>query len=88
MSPPKGRSDVLLQEVADGCVLFDPLVEKAFVFNATAALIWSLLDGAHGTDDIVKELAESLAADAPPREQLERDVERAIEEFRGHGLLA
>jgi hypothetical protein len=87
-SKPKGRSEVLCQEVSDGCVLYDPDAEKVYVFNPTAAFIWSCCDGEHDRDGIMAALTEALGEGAPSREQLSKDVETSLAEFDRLGLFA
>lgn len=86
-SRPKGRADLFCQDVSEGCVLFDPGAEKAYVLNATAAFLWTYCDGAHGVDEMVDELAATLGKGAPEAAKLRKDVEKALDGFRKQGLL-
>jgi hypothetical protein len=84
---PRARAEVLCQEVSDGCVLFDPDAEKVYVFNPTAAFIWSCCDGEHDREEIASALVGALGGEAPPRDQLARDVETSLAEFERLGLF-
>ncbi|MBI2931094.1 MAG: PqqD family protein [Planctomycetes bacterium] len=85
---PRGREDLLYQEVTDGGVLFDPDGEKVYVLNASAAFVWNCCDGAHSSEEMLDELAASLGPGAPDRTTLRADIDKAIEHFRRNGLLA
>lgn len=84
---PKARPEVLCQEVSDGCVLFDPEAEKVYVFNPSAAFIWSCCDGEHGREEIASALVDALGEGAPAGEQLAKDVESSLAEFERLGLF-
>ena len=57
------------------------------MLNSTSALVWSLCDGRHGVPEIVTEVRE-LLDQAPDEDEVRKDVERALEQFEGEGLLA
>jgi SynChlorMet cassette protein ScmD len=55
---------VLREEFDDWAILFDPDTGNAFGLNPTGVFIWKLLDGKHGTEDIIKKLRDE-AEDVP-----------------------
>ena len=55
---------VLREEFDDWAILFDPDTGNAFGLNPTGVFIWKLLDGKHGTEDIIKKLRDE-ADDVP-----------------------
>ncbi len=84
---PRPRGDLFYQEVSDGGVLYDAEGQKVFVLNASAAFVWNSCDGRRTPAEIAADLGESLGAGAPGPEQLLRDVEKSLADFRLHGLL-
>lgn len=65
-------------------VVYDPRSGKGHVLNATAARVWSLLDGSHTTSAV----AETLAAyyDLPGERAL-HDVRELVRNLHGAGLV-
>ncbi|HZE99699.1 MAG TPA: PqqD family protein [Planctomycetota bacterium] len=84
---PRRREGFLYQEVSDGGVLFDPVAEKMYVLNPSAAFIWNSLDGHRTKEGIVEDLREALGDSGPDGEALKRDVERSLSDFARQGLL-
>lgn len=60
---------------------FDGLVR----LNLTASIIWRLMDGHHGVEDILKALREHYPL--APRARLEEDVENFLRSAESHGLI-
>lgn len=60
-------------------VLFNPANNKFCVLNATAAMIWSLLEQPRTPQDVVQAVRERFANADPGR--VEQDVQRALEEL-------
>ena len=71
--------------VLDGeSVLFHEEYGNAHLFNPTATLIWTALDGDRDVDTLVRSFTESTGA---PLEVIERDVLTALGRFAALGLL-
>jgi hypothetical protein len=86
MSPcPAARDDVLLRRVGSEWVLFDARRDRAHVLNLTAAVVWTYLDGTHGSDAIVEAISRDVN-DSPP-DSIRSDVERLLARFASEGLL-
>ena len=88
MTPPlpRAREDVVFRELATEWVLYDPRSRQLHVLNVTAALVWSLCDGATDLDGMVGAVRETLK-DAPPEAEVRRDVEEALGSFAAEDLL-
>ena len=84
---PKAREDVVFRPLADEWVLFDPRRHLLHVLNLTAALVWSYCDGETSMEALVEEV-ESAFTDPPPRSDVARDVDEALQRFRTEELLA
>ena len=84
---PRGRDDVVFRSVSGDWVIYDPKTKDLHVLNATAAAVWSCCDGSLSLDGIADELSAHLEG-APDIEAVRADVQRAIDEFMEHGLLA
>ena len=71
--------------VLDGeSVLFHEQLSTAHLFNPTATLIWTELDGERDVATLIRGFAESTGA---PTEVIEHDVVSALERFAALGLL-
>jgi len=55
---PATRECVELEELDDGCILYDTAKEKIHSLNVTAASIWTCCDGKHS----IKEIATIIEA--------------------------
>ena len=84
---PRKREGFLYQEVTDGGVLFDPVGEKVYVLNPSAAFIWNSLDGRRSPETIVQELRDALGPSTPDVETLKKDVERSLADLARQGLI-
>jgi hypothetical protein len=84
---PRRREGFLYQEVQDGGVLFDPVADKVYVLNPSAAFIWNSLDGHRSAEAIVEDLREALGPATPDVETLRRDVDRSLSDFSRQGLI-
>lgn len=84
---PAGRADIVFRPLGREWVLYDPASREMHVLNLTAALVWSHLDGATSTAEVVAELGETLT-DAPEPQRVALEVERVVDDFRDKGLLA
>lgn len=64
----------------DETVLFNPANKKFCVLNATAALIWNILDEPRTVQEIVAAVCERF--DTVDSSRVEQDVRRALDELR------
>ena len=61
---PRRRGDVLTEYLPDGSAfLYDPNTEMVYPLTVTAAIVWEVCDGTHGSVAMVNELGDSF--DAP-----------------------
>ncbi len=84
---PRGRDDIVLRQLDEEWVLFDPQADRLHALNLTAALVWS-----HCTGELdARRIADAVggAFDPPVSgDAILADVEAAIARFREEGLLA
>lgn len=81
---PKRRGDLLLREVEEELLLFDPRTGEASLLNGTAAAIFDLCDGLTPLAAMAEEILGVLSADP---ETVRADVQRIVEELTGMGLI-
>jgi Coenzyme PQQ synthesis protein D (PqqD) len=77
---PMGRDDVILRQLDDEWVIYDPLSQELHVLNQTAALVWLYCTGDKTSVDIVAAL-QRVFEDQVSTDQLASDVDRALEKF-------
>lgn len=79
------RKEVRAIQVEGETMLHDPTIQKVYVLNPTAALIWSLCDGTHTVEQIVDavriQFSQTTRADIP------QDVDQTLAWFNEYGLL-
>jgi hypothetical protein len=79
------RKNVRAIQVEGETMLHDPTVQKVYVLNPTAALVWSLCDGDHTLEqmiDAVKtQFSQTTEADIP------QDVDQTLAWFSEYDLL-
>ena len=72
---PSARPSVVegleVNEVRDGLTVFDPATDRVHYLNATAAIVFTLCDGAHSASEMASVVAESFALDEPPIGEIE-----------------
>ncbi len=81
---PRRREDLLIREVEDELLVYDPRSGETFLLNETAATIFDLLDGQTPIPLIAQEVLAVLPADP---EIVRADVEGIIVQFREKGLV-
>lgn len=80
---PRQRDGLLLQELDDEVLLYDPQQTRAVYMNATATLVWGLCDGTNSVAEIVRLLEESF----PETAGLAADVRNTLDRFAEHGAI-
>lgn len=79
------RKEVRTIQVEGETLLHDPTIQKVYVLNPTAALIWSLCDGTHTVEQMVDtvktQFSQTASADIP------QDVDQTLAWFNEYGLL-
>ena len=86
-SRPRGRDDVILRQLDDEWVIYDPLSQELHVLNPTAALVWLYCTGDKTSSAIVAAL-EGVFQDQVSTHQLASDVEGALGKFHELKLFA
>ncbi len=81
--PPRIRSDVAWV-AAEGAIVALNGAGRAHVLDGTGALLWPLLDGSAGTDDLVQDVADVFDIDA---ERARADVETFLTDVVGRELV-
>ena len=81
---PMRSAAVLTAELDGEAVVYSPGTGAAVVLNATAALVWSSLDGASTLDALAGRLATTFGADP---EQVRTQLVEVARGFGANGLL-
>lgn len=81
---PERRTDLEVREVEGSLLVLDRRNGRIHQFNASAALIWQHCDGRLSVKEIVERV--SVTYDVPV-DMVSGDVNTAIDEFMGLGLL-
>jgi len=83
---PRPKSDLIFKTLADGGLIFSPLLEVYFSVNAVGARVWNLLPPVTDTlDGMVATLSQEYTDVTP--DVIRADVEELLAEFTGHGLV-
>jgi PqqD family protein of HPr-rel-A system len=81
---PKLRTDLIVREVDDELLIYDPRTGETVLLNGTAAAIAELCDGTGGPAAIVADILGMVEADPAV---VQADVERVIRELDERGLM-
>ena len=72
-----------VNEVKDGLIVFEPSRDLVHHLNGTAAVVFTLCDGAQDTATISVLVAKTYGLDETPT----REVEECLEQLRNLGLI-
>ena len=84
MEAPRRATDIEINAVADGYVVYQPAKDRVHYLNHTAALVLELCNGKIGKDEMPAMLKSAFdLTEAPTGE-----VERCLENFAKEGLIS
>ena len=81
---PKARDDLIVREVAEDFVVYDPVKDYTALLNQTAAIVLEFCDGTMTADKITQEIASVFGVKI---ERVAPDVDAALKEFATHGFF-
>jgi len=81
---PRLRPNLIVRQVEEDIVLYDPVTDQTALLNHSAAAILELCDGIRSTDEIVIEIAALYLTDPEP---IAAQVDVTLAEFARHGLV-
>lgn len=84
MSNARRKADLMLSEVDDDLIVFEPRSGQAHLLNPTAAAIFELSDGRMSDEALAAAIAEAVGGDPAA---ILLDVSGAISELIALGLL-
>jgi hypothetical protein len=79
---PMRKDDLVVQEMGDGLMIYDPDLHRAHSLNRTAALVFKRLDGKSDIRDVSRHVGKALG-----RAQSEQIVSSAVNKLGVAGLL-
>ena len=80
----KKRTDILVEEIEDEVVIYDPRTHRVHHLNPMASIIWELFDVSVSPQEIVKEIVDSLNAES---QKVEKDVQETLKQLQKKRLL-
>ncbi len=81
---PVTKKCVELEELDDGCILYDTEKDEVHSLNSTAASIWTCCDGKHSIKEIVDVVEKYFKTES---KTILRDIIGIIEDFSDKELL-
>ncbi len=81
---PEQRGDLVLHELDDEAVVYDPLTANTHRLNATALEIWKQCDGSHRAADIAARLTDLFEVSLV---ESQKHVDRMIHELQSLQML-
>lgn len=81
---PSVKEGIDIEQLDDGCILYNTQNDDVHSLNSTAAFIWSCCDGKHSVERIVTIIEENFK---PKRETVLQDIIKIIKGFSKKGLL-
>jgi Coenzyme PQQ synthesis protein D (PqqD) len=82
-SGPRTRTDLDVNEVPDGLIIYDGESDRVHYLNHTAALIFCLCTGEYSEAAIAQEVEQAFSLDRLPAPE----TESCLADFRREGLL-
>ena len=83
---PKAKTDIIVKNVDEEKVLFNPANSFIHVLNKTAYPVWKLADGTNTIETIIQKLSE-MYKNSKENFNIEEDVLRVLTEFNNQDLL-
>ena len=80
---PVKKDGLVVQNLGDEVIVYDPVSHRAHALNRTAALVFERLDGKHDFDALARHVGQALGQ--PPQKAL---VTAAVNELAAANLLA
>ena len=80
----KKKPDLLVEEIEDEIVIYDPRTHYVHHLNPMASIIWELYDVSPNPKDIAREIVDALETDPS---NVEKDVVETLGQLQGKGLL-
>ncbi|MBC8554322.1 MAG: PqqD family protein [Candidatus Brocadiales bacterium] len=81
---PVTKEYVEIEELDDGCILYDTEKDEVHSLNSTAASVWICCDGKHSIKEIVDVLEKCFKSESKP---VQRDIIKIIKDFSKKELL-
>lgn len=81
---PRLRDDLVIRQIEDQFVVYDPVEDATALLNASAALVMELCDGTRTPDDIAVEVARVFAMKP---DDVRDDVREACADFAAKGFF-
>jgi hypothetical protein len=82
-SGPRSRSNLDVNEVPDGLVIYDGERDRVHYLNATAGLIFCLCTGENAVDAIARQVADAFSLDHLPSQE----TDSCLADLRREGLI-
>ena len=80
----KKRTDLLVEEIEDEVIIYDPRTHRVHHLNPMASIIWELFDVSVSPQEIVKEIVDALNTES---QKVEKDVQETLKHLQEKGLL-
>ncbi len=78
------RPDLLIEEIEDEVVIYDPRTQRIHHLNPMASIIWELCEVCSSPKEIAKEIVDVLKTDSST---VEKDVQETLGSLQRKGLL-
>jgi PqqD family protein of HPr-rel-A system len=82
---PKLRDDLIVREVDEDYVVYDPVSDITALLNSSAAMVLTQCDGATTVEEIFANIEARFGLE---ERTVAGDIERILEEFRRRGLVS
>ena len=80
----KKRTDLLVEEIEDEVVIYDPRTHRVHHLNPMASIIWELFEVCSSPKEIAKEIVDVLKTDSST---VEKDVQETLKQLQKKRLL-
>jgi hypothetical protein len=86
---PCQKSSIMIRDLDEETMLYDPDTKHVHILNKTALLVWQFCDGRHSIEDVVAAIAKScfLIPEQRDGNRIEQDVRSIINDFEAQGIV-
>ena len=82
---PNRNTNLIMKNLGDETILYDPAQKAVHVLNPTAQIVWELCDGEHNIDDMEQALRSKFSV--PADHDVKADILQTLETFAAKHMI-
>ncbi|TGO02859.1 hypothetical protein PN36_17920 [Candidatus Thiomargarita nelsonii] len=82
---PLKKEDIVLRDIGDETVLYNPQTKAIHVLNKTSSMVWESCDGKHSLEMIEKKIRDKFEVSSA--QDVKEDIIESLNKFSELGLI-